>query len=156
MPIGNKQSFGPAVVLNQVRLTATTKHTADGVGGAVTSTGVGFIRGNGLGFGGENGVGFYGNNGVGSSGEVGVGSVCISSSGNNGVGSNMEFGTDGNLGDVVVCLGVLSAMTTSPASSQFNIAASTFLTVCCGYPTPVFSVVQVGQAIKPPVMFSQA
>lgn len=132
-PIGNKLSFGPVVAANQVRFTATTKHTADRISGVTAGTGIGVGGGNGMGSG--------GNNGMDSAKKVGVGSVGMGFGGNNDVGSGAEVGAGGNPRDPVVCLGTLSTTVIGPASSQFNVAVPTSPTAGHGHPISVSSMV---------------
>lgn len=132
------------MVANQVWFTTTTKHIIGGVGGAVAGNGVGSIGGNS--------VDFSEGNSMSSIGEDGMGFVGVGFGGNNGASSSMNIGADGNLGEAVVCLGALSATATGPTSFRFNVAVPTSLTAGRGYPTFISSIVQVGQAIKPPVL----
>lgn len=116
-----------------MRLTATTKQTTGGIGGATTDTGEGSVGGSGVGVGGRNGVSSSGNNGMGSVGEVGVGSV--------DVGSGAEVGVGGNPRDAIICLVVLSTTATGLTSSRFNVAAPIFPTAGRGHPTLISFVV---------------
>lgn len=144
--IGNKRSSSPAVAANQVQFTTTIKHTTSGIGGAITGTGIGSLEGNNMGFDKKNGIS--------SAGEVGVGSISMGSGSNNSVGSSdVEVDAGGNPEDAIVCLGALWATATGPAFFWFNIAVPISPTANHGHPTPVSSVVQVGQAIKPLVLF---
>lgn len=139
IPIGNKPSSSSAIAANQVRFTATTKHTASAIGSAVAGTGVGSVGGNSMGFGKENGIGSGDKNDVGSNG-------------NNSIGSGAEVNVGNNPENAIVCLGILSATAIDPAFSWFNVAVLTSSTAGYDHLTPLSSVVQMGWAIKPPVL----
>lgn len=142
--IGNKLFSGPMLIGNQMWFSATTKHTIGGIIGTIVGISIGFIRGNGVGFDEENSIS--------SARKVDVDSISIGSNGNNSVGFVIEISADGNPGDVVVCLGALSAIVIDPTSFWFNIAALTSFTTGHGHFTLSSFVVQVGQVIKPSVL----
>lgn len=127
-----------------MRFITTIKHTTGIIGDAIAGTGIGSIEDNGMGVGGKNGVSSSSNNSMGFSGEVDIGSISMGSGSDNDVDFSVEVGADGNLGDEVVYLGVLSTMVIGPASSWFNIVVPTSFTAGRNYSTPVSSVVQVG------------
>lgn len=70
-----------------------------------------------------------------------------------GIDFNVEVGADNDFGDAEVDLGIALVMTICPILSQLSVAAS-ISPISRDSLTPVSSIAQLGQAIKPLVLFS--
>lgn len=135
------------ILANQVRFTTPIKHTSGEVDDDIMITSVGFIKSNSI----DSDVTV----------EVipivnaiiiFVARINVSSDGNYGMNGNVEIRANNNPEDVIVTLDIEPAMVTSQTSSQLNIIMPISF-IGYSHLIPVSFIIQVEQAIKPPILF---
>lgn len=105
MSVSNKQFFEPIIAANQVLFIITIKYTVSELSGIIVSTDISLVKGNGIGSNSRVRIVSIMEVDI-----ISITNIGISFNSTNSVGSNMEIDTSSNLGDVVFCLGILSAI----------------------------------------------
>lgn len=145
--IGNKYSLRPIVIANHMWFIIITKYITSELDNIITITNISSVKNNALGF--NSKVRMISIIKIDIISTMNIG---ISSNSNNNMSFNKEVNINDNLKDIIVCLDVLLVIKIGLTSSQLNIIAFITLITCCGYPIPIFSIIQVGQTIKPLIL----